>query len=352
MDWTDYFTENCANDLESEESVQRLEEITNLWINYAHFESSLKQFKNAVDVYEKAMQDPYVNKTRKIYQSSADYSTGRNKPGNAQKTLIRGLCAGLSRKDSDFLWQYLLDLTNRQSKVPSTFQQLYNAVKAQLPEGLTLSPLPENTEITVPSKETAGTFVQDTSESKDNDITTHIKPEASPSIKPVAIIDFPPTTMLSQPAQLHDPAPTTTVASATATSISDDFDNLSGMTPEQVVHLFRNRPFMLFVAPNQVSTLSYFMLVYFDSLSLEKEPMASGVSNLNPKEKQILETFLGLPLRALSIFDEKAMSSPERKKAEYYLDIIEELYYLQALKERHFDAWITELRSVHATEVC
>lgn len=133
-------------------------------------------------------------------------------------------------------------------------------MKAQLPEGLTLSPLPESTEITVPAKETADTFVQDTSESKDSDITTQIKSEASPSIKPVAIIDLPPTTVLSRPAQLHDPT-VTTVASATATSISDDFDNLSGMTPEQVVHLFRNRPFMLFVAPNQVSTLLSFMLL-------------------------------------------------------------------------------------------
>jgi hypothetical protein len=79
--------------------------------------------------------------------------------------------------------------------------------------------------------------------------------------------------------------------------------------------------------------------------------MASGLNNLSTKEQQILESFLGVPLRSLSVFDDILLTSPERKKAEYYLDVLEELWSIQALKERHFDAWITELRSLHSKEV-
>jgi hypothetical protein len=79
--------------------------------------------------------------------------------------------------------------------------------------------------------------------------------------------------------------------------------------------------------------------------------MASGLNNLSVKEQQILESFLGVPLRSLSVFDDILLASPERKKAEYYLDVLEELWSIQALKERHFDAWITELRSLHSKEV-
>jgi hypothetical protein len=332
MDWTDCYTENCSEDPNGSESAKVLNAILELWIGYADFESSYKQFKNAVEVYEKAINDPYVGKKARVYQSFADYHMNRNKPGNAQKAIIRGLCAGLDETENHNLWNYLLQLTNKiANNTQATMQQLYNAVVSQVPDASKpkLAPIPLTSAVPLqnpPKKE----FVQDFPESKEelkrHEPSVSSQKSSMPStVPPIAAVQPKPAPIIQQ---LQQPAP----SQQQQTPQADDFDNLSGMTPEQVVHLFRFRPIMLFAAPN-------------------KEPMASGILKLTPQEIQLLEAFLGVPLASLSQSgDDPSSFTPERKKAEYLLDILEQLWNVQALKERHFDAWTAELHRVHMNE--
>ncbi len=72
--------------------------------------------------------------------------------------------------------------------------------------------------------------------------------------------------------------------------------------------------------------------------------MKSGFNSLIGDEVISLEKYLGTNLSN----NNGASASGDR--IEYILDILEALWYSQALKERHFDAWCIELRNLHLRE--
>jgi hypothetical protein len=249
MDWTDYFSENCSSEPKSEESGKILDSLTKLWISFAEFESSLKQFKNAVEVFDNALQDPIVGKTSHIFIAYADYCMTRSKPGNAQKVLIRGLSTtGLEKEQTDQLWRSLLTLTNKVTNSHSTLQQLYNAVLPQIGPGSQLASLPAEIppikeEPALNKESTKSNFV-DFAESKFDDGSAIPSTEAQAGN----------TASFSSSTELPvEPGSEFSPVNSPLPMVEDDFDNLTGMTPEQIVRLFRVRPLMLFVAPNQVA---------------------------------------------------------------------------------------------------
>jgi hypothetical protein len=77
--------------------------------------------------------------------------------------------------------------------------------------------------------------------------------------------------------------------------------------------------------------------------------MVSGAQALSEEEVDQLERFLGISLVDLNDFEESNVST-QRQRADYYLDLLEELWYSQALKERHFEAWALELKKLHGAE--
>lgn len=79
--------------------------------------------------------------------------------------------------------------------------------------------------------------------------------------------------------------------------------------------------------------------------------MVSGIANLTPEQIQILDMFFGISLKTIS-HNPTDLKSEDCNKLNKYLDLFEGLWNIQALKERHFDYWFTELRRIHATEVC
>ncbi|KAJ1440525.1 hypothetical protein B484DRAFT_147747 [Ochromonadaceae sp. CCMP2298] len=89
MDWTDYYSETGSKDAKVYDSI------VELWIQYSLFEISLKQYKKAVEVFETAVADPVGGSVR-LFLAYAAFCIDRSKLANAQKVLIRGLCAGLA----------------------------------------------------------------------------------------------------------------------------------------------------------------------------------------------------------------------------------------------------------------
>lgn len=87
-----------------------------------------------------------------------------------------------------------------------------------------------------------------------------------------------------------------------------------------------------------------------------QEPMASGMSSLNNAELQLLEQYLQIPAQEInnSINNSNNIinsSGVLASKAAFIVQTLEAMYYAQALKERHFDAWISELQAMHNKQV-
>lgn len=72
--------------------------------------------------------------------------------------------------------------------------------------------------------------------------------------------------------------------------------------------------------------------------------MSSGMNGLIADEVLSLEKYLDTNL----CYNNGANASGD--KLEYILDILEALWYSQALKERHFDSWCVELSNLHVRE--
>ena len=144
----------------------------------------------------------------------------------------------------------------------------------------------------------------------------------------------------------------------TITGHGDDLDSVVGITPELLIRMYSSRPPMLFTAPNA-------------------NPTARGISTLKSDEISELESFLGnISLKSLqygyvgapvipivettsNIIKNDNLSNAivvnnditNKSTAILKLELIESLWTAQSLKERHFDAWFTDLKMTHGKEV-
>jgi hypothetical protein len=74
--------------------------------------------------------------------------------------------------------------------------------------------------------------------------------------------------------------------------------------------------------------------------------MRDGISRLSDEEIAEIESYLHLPLIAIS----NGLTQP-MTLADDCLNLVESLWATQALKERQFDAWFNLLRDQHAAQV-
>ena len=137
----------------------------------------------------------------------------------------------------------------------------------------------------------------------------------------------------------------------------DDLDDVTGLTPKQIIRIFYARPPMIFTAHY-------------------KEPISLGLSVLNEDKRKELERYLSIPFARLIDYElpsTRQLSGQQQQqqqrssnisinnvsnvddskwiKVDNVLDLLESLWMIQSLKERHFDSWIRDLRVVHMTNV-
>ena len=397
MDWTDNYTENNLASSFSKEAKDTLSSIVKLWIAYCGMEISLRQFKQAVKIFEDAISDPVVSRSADIYLAYVDYCKTRGKLANAQKVYIKGLSSNLTQEEADRLWSNFLPFIQSQGSPSLTMQQLFEAVtsEAGLGSNLLIPPGPGalvvetveestidvNDTVVIPIDNTQDNSISNTSqnlddvessspmaleesytvaESKSNepcttasfvessmkdpsigidrvDVTVKLEKTASqaqPEL-PVDIRNVIDTT--SQEIKSEDVKNNLSNRDIEATGVAnsdiptnlggvgDDLDSVVGMTPEQLTRMYRHRPPMLFSAPNV-------------------EPTVFGLSILSPEETTELESFLGVNLSDIRY-------GQRQNKVDEYLDLVEGLWTTQALKERHFDSWFTDLKKLHEKEV-
>jgi tetratricopeptide (TPR) repeat protein len=133
MDWTDHFTENLLAEKHSTDCrIIALESISNLWIRYAKMEINLKQFKKAVQIYDKALDDSIGKLSCNIYLSYSIFCQERGKTEFAKNILIRGLTQNFSNDNDDLLWVGLQSLLQSTSSSTVTIDSVYQEVTSKI----------------------------------------------------------------------------------------------------------------------------------------------------------------------------------------------------------------------------
>lgn len=358
MDWSDFYTE-------AEKSELVYNSIINLWIEFTLFEISLNQFKKAVEIYEKALNDPIASTSVLIYKSYINFCIDRNKLSNAQKILIKSLCSGFDDVSNQSLWDIFLNLMHKVNKSNDlTIEKLYNAVKNQLDhEQITkLASITNfniinninNTSNIIIKNEIIDKVIDNTPdkisiklETKDEIINDHIQTNqyihndiqsiTSKDILPIIELTNTTTTEII-PVSLQD----TTISSDDTVIpqiIFDDLDNTIGLTPKQIIKVYTIRPPMIFT-------------------SYHKEQMSLGSIQLLSEElKKQLESFIGINLNDLINYTlpnmrQEHIDYTSWTQIDQYFDLLESMWITQAMKERHFDSWISDLKKLHITNVC
>mmetsp|Transcript_20400 Transcript_20400/g.34152 ORF Transcript_20400/g.34152 Transcript_20400/m.34152 type:complete len:717 (-) Transcript_20400:3421-5571(-) len=405
FDWTDFYTETYPSDeagppssVDNGEQLatkrKTYEAIIELWIQFTAFEISLHQYKKAVDVFEKALIDTLGSKSVVLFIAYAAFCVDRKKLANAQKVYIRGLCAGLASQEENWrLWQNFLSLTHTVNKSTDlTVDQLYEAVKKQqgvdssklaapspplsIPSTSSALPAPSHqqdnaNQAPIISSSNAIDVIESKEEIGDNVAVPAVEnghgrgdstaegaaATTLETLPPVAAAAVQEEEENAEQQEKDGQEQRELQVSATASSSSsvvtrpdyaaaDDLDDVSGLTPQQIIKIYSGAPPILFTA-------------------LHKEPMASGMMTLlngaqNKEEtyvnmKQELETFLnGCALTDLPSVTPNLRRDPidysTWTSADKILDLLESLYSMQALKERHFDSWMADIRKLHKTQ--
>ena len=174
MDWTDNYTENNMASSSSKEASSALSSIVKLWIAYCTMEISLRQFKQAVKIFEDAIGDPVVSRSADIYLAYVDYCKTRGKLSNAQKVYIKGLSSALAQEEADKLWASFLPFIQSQGSPNLTMQQLFSAVTIEAGVGVQslTPPGPGAVPLQSPTVQTSAMQVVDTSASASNSSNT------------------------------------------------------------------------------------------------------------------------------------------------------------------------------------
>jgi hypothetical protein len=288
FDWTDYWSENWGgNFADSEAKLFVVSNLIELWKSYAYFEAKNKQFKKAVEVFKKAVDDAVVGLFARLFEVYAEYYLEKNKPASAQKVLIDGLCKqNLQTEETHKLWNYLLETTKKITKVEDlSFEKLYNEIATtgiELHQTLPFPPGCDETElaaIKVNRLVPKSAPVLDVAESK---LSEPIEDSMNASGNKIDTVTEPPLeskrdmgsnvkpNLMSVTTGTTTPAPSLTSIPISIRWFEDNtFSKIQPVsaittslttvwTAEQILLAFQHRPPAIFCAPTQVSILFAF----------------------------------------------------------------------------------------------
>jgi len=103
--------------------------VAELWVAYARFERSLKQFKRAVQVFESATASPVAARDPTLWLEYAAFCTDRGKFENAKAVYARAVEA-LDDERSEHVWQAYVDLVRKLGDESATKESLQLAAAA------------------------------------------------------------------------------------------------------------------------------------------------------------------------------------------------------------------------------
>jgi tetratricopeptide (TPR) repeat protein len=119
------------------------EAVATLWLAYAQFLASAKQYKSSLEAYEQAAQCPVARHNGRVWLEYARFAVERRKPKTAQDVFVRALAQeggpdapNLDEQDRQLLWSEFLDLTRNSTSNPAlTMEELQAAIHEQNHQG-------------------------------------------------------------------------------------------------------------------------------------------------------------------------------------------------------------------------
>lgn len=139
LEWTDDAREGggtgSSSGAPSAESLR--EAVATLWLAYAQFLISAKQFKSATEAYEEAIRCPVAGTAGRVYAEYARFAVERNKRKTAQDVYKKALIVGAGgggavqdEQDRELLWNDFLEMM-RTTNPDLTMAALRKAVAEQ-----------------------------------------------------------------------------------------------------------------------------------------------------------------------------------------------------------------------------
>ena len=283
--------EEGASGLGEAERAGLLSDLEELYLAYARQEVEFKQWKKTTEVYGRALdEDSPVARSPVVWAAYACFFWAeRNKSAKAKKVMHEGLVnmAG-DESANDRLWLAYLDLL--QSPVNDEADEAER-------EGMTLAALwaevaEEVDGLTKPSDAAMEGLLLPNSGSAGAAAAGAGEAGAQRMVDAVKMLgkEWSEISLLS-------------------------LDDVRGLDAAEIMRLYVHEPPSLFTVPHM-------------------EPTKGGYSNLENSERIRLESALG---------------SPKRTKA--VKDVVTCLWMMQALKERHFDAWFSTVKKQHQSKV-
>lgn len=122
MEWTD-------DAMYGQHNEQLVTALNTLWLAYASYLISSKQFKTAMEAFEEALQSPVVS--GRVFLEAARFALERNKKKTAQDIYIRALYhKNVDDQDKEILWQEFWDMM-KSTKPDITMEELKQAAAEQ-----------------------------------------------------------------------------------------------------------------------------------------------------------------------------------------------------------------------------
>lgn len=115
------------------------EALATLYMAYAHYLASAKQFKSTMEAYDSATSDPVVGGMGRVWLEYAAFCQERQKFVKAQQVYLRALVgtegnppAVKDEQDRDVLWHAFLEMVKEQNNTPDmTLEELQTAVLSE-----------------------------------------------------------------------------------------------------------------------------------------------------------------------------------------------------------------------------
>ena len=266
LDWTDFFMEVFPEEANerSKDAWDMVDKIAQLWIDLATLLASLRQYKQAVQVFEDALKDAVSNSTAKTFIAFAKYYIDREKVATAQKVFIRALTSQLIQSQVDQVWISFAATMQSAGMGDLSIKDLFEAVSQQL-EGSGGAPLSapgahliEVKEEPVPSSSSSSSSSTASGPSQgEAEVKMEVQhPMVLPSVEDIE------TTgsdggmdLVAVESKDDDNNEGLEVQEEEVEAYEPvDLNNLlPDQTPLELLAGFKNKPPLLFVAPNQVS---------------------------------------------------------------------------------------------------
>lgn len=338
FDWSDYYSERyvLTGDVDSEEAVDARIKICSLLIKYSEYEETLENFDDAFSVYMDAMQEGIVSRVYELYEKCAEcYHRLREKltiekkegdvsengiedEGVLRGIYIKGLTGLLSKEDTQKLWTHYLSLYNKDIKKKKDQIKMVDLYWEVRKIDGTILPPKEIMSKDASSSKKGKRKLEGDAEDEDEYLFGATDGGEYKQAQDAASDQF----KRAEALQLQQQSER--VRRAVQSNMLNDLDTVQGFTPEVLIRKYHITPPLVFES-------------IYNKTEYAKSTLVANVDVI-----QTLSNYLQCSLK-----DDGSLNNETN---DWICDILESMWISQALKEKQYHTWFTDLLQLHHKE--